>query len=901
MGRLEEFQKQITQPPENAKGYTRWWWYGAAVNREEISYELDQMRQAGIGGVELQILYPVVPDNRKKGVQNLPYGSPEFYQILDYTAEECEKRGMTFDVTPGSSWPYGGPVIDTEQAMECVMPYQIDVHGPCTFSLDLTNYVTGTVVAACLGKMEHCVMEPDSVRDIMDAVRVTELFGWPWGYAIDPIEVPPGDWKIVLFVVHLHRNLVGKPAPNAGGYVLDHCNAQALDCFLENMVQPILDKVGREHIRTLFCDSIEVEGHNWTSLLLEEFEKRRGYSLKPYIYGLWGNLGEISEDVRYDYFCTMSELTLENFFDRFTDFCHKNQVLSRIQAHGTWGDILRAYAAADIPEGETFGSCDHLWVNTIHRKLAVSAAHLYGKPVVSNETFTWLTKPRFTETPEDLKLAADVVFADGCNMIVNHGYSYVPPDTGKYGCPFYASSHINHTTPWWPYYSHVGQYIQRASALLRRGKPVSRVLFYLPQADVWSENLMSDLHLALKLEQQIGAETGNFLHEAGYEFDYVNDEILTESAELRGNTFRIQENDYEAVLLVGCTRLPEQTAEILCRFAKNGGILISAEQIPDKGCGLLNREAKAQQVKERMEEAFKQPKARVVSDRTTALVAALSEFLRPDVSMERRETVGFVHRQEGNEHLYFLPNISKQETVTTILFSGRREKTAVVDLETGNICAPRKIRYTEDGCQMELCFASCQSVVVLFSDELEQSVAVSLPKEQAYGKLFPRNCRLRIPETGKEFPLAKPETWKNIPELRYFAGKGEYLLEFSSEKPAEQVLLQLKTLSCCCTVWVNDILCGEIWKHPCQLDITKGWRLGNNQVRIEVVSVPYHEIIGPGFDIPEISASLPEWPYYGKVLENLWHKRVNFLPEQQSSLDILPPGIGEAVVIERFS
>lgn len=897
MGKLEEFQNQIIHPPEEAKGLTRWWWYGAAVTREEITYELDQMQQAGIGGVELQILYPVVPDNEEKGIRNLPYGSPEFYEILAYTASECQKRGMTFDITPGSSWPFGGPVIDIEQAMECVMPYQIDVHGPCTFSMDLTNYVTGTIVAACLGKMEHCVMVEDSVRDIMDAVRVTELFGWPWGYAINPIEIPPGDWKIVLFVVHLHRNLVGKPAPNAGGYVLDHCSGQALDCFLENMVEPILDQVGRKQIRSLFCDSIEVEGHNWTSLLLTEFEKRRGYSLKPYIYGLWGNLGEISEDVRYDYFRTMSELTLENFFDRFTDFCHKNQVLSRIQAHGTWGDILRAYAAADIPEGETFGPCDHLWVNTIHRKLAVSAAHLYGKPVVSNETFTWLTKPRFTETPEDLKLAADVVFADGCNMIVNHGYSYVPPDTGKYGCPFYASSHINHTTPWWPYYSHVGQYIHRVSALLRRGEPVSRILLYLPQADVWSQNLMSDLHLALKLEQQIGAETGNFLHQAGYEFDYVNDEILTEAAQMEGPTLQIQGNSYEAVLLVGCTRLPEQTAEVLCQFAENGGILISAEQIPEKGCGLVNRAAKAELVKNRMQTAFQQPKAKVVSNRAEALTAALSEFLQPDIFIERKEKVGFVHRQEKNDHLYFLPNISKEEAITSILFFGHREKAAVVDLETGNVCTPRKIEYTEDGCKMELCFAPCQSVVVLFSNELDKTVIPYLPKKQTWSTVSPQKCVLRIPQTGQEFAMAKPETWQSIPELQYFSGTGEYILKFSSTEAYRQVFLQLEELSCCCKVWVNHILCGELWKHPYQLDITQAWKPGENIIRLEVVSIPFHELSGPEIDSSQVPASLSQWPYYGKVMENIWSKRANFLPEQHFSGKIPAAGIQNASIL----
>ena len=106
-----------------------------------------------------------------------------------------------------------------------------------------------------------------------------------------------------------------------------------MDTFLENMVEPIARKV--PGINAWFCDSIEVEGHNWSGVLLEEFRKRRGYDLSPYIYALWGQLGELSPRVRYDYFKTMSELTIENFFDPLTEFAHRHGGLSRVQAHGT--------------------------------------------------------------------------------------------------------------------------------------------------------------------------------------------------------------------------------------------------------------------------------------------------------------------------------------------------------------------------------------------------------------------------------------------------------------------------------------------------------------------------------------------------------------------------------------
>ena len=180
--------------------------------------------------------------------------------------------------------------------------------------------------------------------------------------------------------------------------------------------------------------------------MYDEFEKRRGYSLKTYIYALQGEIKGITDRVRYDFFKTYSELTVENFFREMTDWCHEMGSLSRIQAHGTWRDILQAYGAADIPEGETFSVGDVYTANTVHRRLASSAGNLYHKPIISNESFTWLRFPRFTETLEHIKVAADAIFVDGMNQIINHGFTYNPKDGEDW--PFYASSQICNRNTW---------------------------------------------------------------------------------------------------------------------------------------------------------------------------------------------------------------------------------------------------------------------------------------------------------------------------------------------------------------------------------------------------------------------------------------------------------------------
>ena len=64
----DQINALLTNPEEEARGMTRWWWYGCAVDKEEIAHELRVMKDAGMGGAEIQILYPLAADDKEKGV-----------------------------------------------------------------------------------------------------------------------------------------------------------------------------------------------------------------------------------------------------------------------------------------------------------------------------------------------------------------------------------------------------------------------------------------------------------------------------------------------------------------------------------------------------------------------------------------------------------------------------------------------------------------------------------------------------------------------------------------------------------------------------------------------------------------------------------------------------------------
>lgn len=876
---IEKYIDIIKNPPEGAKGYTRWWWYGCAVTKEGIKRQLQEIKDAGMGGVEIQILYPISRDDKSDGIINIPYFSPEFFDIIDFTANACNELDLMLDFTLGSSWPYGGPFVPEEFAMQYVVPYQIDLHGPSDFKCDLTTRIVGDVCSAVIGKMENSVMQEDTITDITDKYTIKELFSWPWGTEIQTIKIPEGEWKLFFFVVQKYSQVVRRPSLNTEGYVIDHCSDEALDCFVYNMAQPIVDRIGKGKINSFFCDSLECDGHNWSGKLLDEFKKRRGYDLQQYIYALWGDIGEHTGCIRYDYFLTMSELTVENFFQRLTKWGNKNESKVRIQAHGTWGDILKCYASCDIPEGETFGEHDKLECNTIHRRLAVSAGHIYGKNIISNETFTWLKTPRFVATLEDMKAAVDAVFVDGINMIVNHGFPYTTENVKDRGWPFYASTHIGETNSWWKFYHNLADYIQKVSAILREGRHYSNIAIYLPQADVWSDNVLSDIHMAMKLEEHIGRENADRINKAGYWFDYINDEVIIELSKIDKEGLKINNNAYKVVILIGCTRLPVETARRLDEFVRKGGILISTLSRPSKGCGFMNIDNKTAEIEKIMSGLFPNnswnniDKGRTIisDDKEEDLINHLKEAIKPDLSINCKDEIGYVHRVDGDNHIYFTANISRTPKKVKLKFNKVYGGFKIVNAETDKEKYAVSYIIDED-LIVELDYEALESLVIIFSPELEINNTVLAKQTKRVRELLIEDWTLTVPEMNFETKMDIAISWERYDKLKFFSGEGIYESKFIYDRDVidySNVFLEVDNIYCAAKIFVNDKYCGDMWKVPHKLDIESALLNGTNNIKIIVVNTLINEAINPSKKDKFEPVVIDEWPYFGNVINNM--------------------------------
>ena len=97
------------------------------------------------------------------------------------------------------------------------------------------------------------------------------------------IEIPAGTGtrQVLLAYARLTGQNVKRAAFGAEGPVLDHYSAAAARQHLRHVGDPLLDAVPGHLLGSVFCDSLEVYGSDWTPDLLGEFRSRRGYDPLP--------------------------------------------------------------------------------------------------------------------------------------------------------------------------------------------------------------------------------------------------------------------------------------------------------------------------------------------------------------------------------------------------------------------------------------------------------------------------------------------------------------------------------------------------------------------------------------------------------------------------------------------
>jgi hypothetical protein len=594
------------------KPWTRWWWEGNAVNKKDLTWNLEQYKQAGLGGVELTPIYGV------HGYENqfIDFLSPKWMQLFSHTLSEAKRLRMGVDLANGTGWPFGGPwVKDTDASKTiCFKTYRvisgeqlndtIEYNQPALVrtandkpagidSILKPVYINKNLQALALDQIQYPGKLPlkklmayskgNAAIDLTKDVDVNGKLNWT---------APPtgGEWILYALFEGLHGKMVERAAPGGEGYAIDHFSSMASANYFKKFDQAFKGS-DISYLRSFFNDSYEVDDArgqgNWTTELLTEFKKRKGYLLEDHLPALFGKeeTGTNSR-VIYDYRSVIDELLLEHFTISWKKWAEKKGKMVRNQSHGSPANTLDLYSVVDIPETEG---------NDILRfKFATSAANVTGKKLVSAESATWLNE-HFLSSWGDVKKAIDLYFLGGVNHIFYHGTEYSPKEAPWPGWLFYAAVHFQPTNPQWKDFHALNTYITRVQSFLQQGKPDNDVLLYYPIIDRYSEPGNALLQHFDGMERNF--ENTDFEHVAkemtgnGYSFDFFSDRQLQHFIN-SGKNILSAGNTYRTVLLPANKLITEKSFQKLLSLAKQGATILVYKNLPQDVPGLGQLESR---------------------------------------------------------------------------------------------------------------------------------------------------------------------------------------------------------------------------------------------------------------------------------------------------------------------
>src|SRR2546430_1080868 len=140
----------------------------------------------------------------------------------------------------------------------------------------------------------------------------------------------------------------------AGGFrwLFDHFDRTAIENHLHRVGERLMAAFGKTPPYSVFSDSLEVYGSDWTNDLLEQFRNRRGYDLTPYLPALVQDIGPVTSAVRHDWGQTLTELINERYLVPIREWAAQHDTRFRSQTYGMPAVSLSSNALVDLPEGE---------------------------------------------------------------------------------------------------------------------------------------------------------------------------------------------------------------------------------------------------------------------------------------------------------------------------------------------------------------------------------------------------------------------------------------------------------------------------------------------------------------------------------------------------------------------
>jgi hypothetical protein len=537
-------------PPEYSAQFVSG--FSDSRTRDQVAQSLDRAK-----AVHVQAVY-IEPGHGKS-----PYLSPQYFDAVKMLVEEVKKRNMRvwFDDEGGYPTGFAGGKFTTLEP---------DLRSKA-LTARRTPVANGKDYSEAITPETICVLAVNTdtgAAQLLDSSSGSVKFTAP----------AAGKWQIVE-PRWAFRSGPTRSANNSDGQktnehsLMDYLDPEANKYFDQWTFDAYKSAIGDEFGKTVlgFRGDEPSFGFNpWSPVLLDEFQKRKGYDLRPYLAAVSSiNIGgrvmragstvslDESHRVFADYCDVWSSLFGENFFGAEGKWCAANNV--EMQMHIEHEEILPQMA---ISNGDFFKcmrsiqvpGIDTIWHQIWHDvvadfpKLASSATHLNGTPRAMCETFA-----AYNPVPDEKEAGwiLNHLLALGISRIE---YMGMQGPTGFRN--FYAD----------PAFPDLAAHINRATYLLGEGRPTAQIGVYIPTSSFWfndsaaNTTFLSIVHELLQHQRDL---------------DYVDEDALSNSLKLQGNELvNLSNQSYRAILVPPVDAISKAALDHLQAFAKAGGKVI---------------------------------------------------------------------------------------------------------------------------------------------------------------------------------------------------------------------------------------------------------------------------------------------------------------------------------------
>jgi hypothetical protein len=719
------------------------------------------------------------------------------------------------------------------------------------------------------------VIEPALVTDVSRFVDAKGTLTWT---------APSGAWRVYRFCYTVSPAArVSTSSYGWGGLALDPMDAGAYQRYWDTVVEPLMadaKQIPKNTLKYLHTDSWEIEPFNWTEKLPEEFKKRCGYDLKPWLPVLARcavSSTESSERFLSDFRKTVAALVAENHYGPFLKNAHRHGLQVRAESGGPHGvpiDAQHCLGIIDVPMSEFWATSWRHRVPDLARffvKQPASAAHTYGKKIVAAEGFTTIGPHWQEKVWDNLKPNFDRALCEGLNQLVWTLLTCSPKEMGMPGQEMFPGTHFNPNSTWWQQSEGFLSYINRCQWMLRQGLFVGDVLYYYGD--------LAPNFAGLKALNPAGLPPG-------YDYDVASEYVLLNRVSVKAGRIVLPDNmSYGALVLP-----PHRTASLavlrkLRELAAAGAILIGPR--PDSSSGLMAWQKGDAETQELINHLWGKDSKKGLVKHDTAADWLKSSGLAPDFAIADRAITNapldYIHRQDEGTEIYFVANRQTAALRVDCLFRVKGKTPELWDPVTGTLRPLPTCQGTEDGrTKVSLAFEPLQSFFVIFRTSQvprpkseRKNFPVLKPVQEltgpwnvqfdpawfySVGSQQPPSPRLQRPGEQSAIVFETLTDWTQRPEaaIKYYSGLATYRKIFDFAQVStfnfslSTLYLSLGTVREMARVRLNGHDLGVVWCPPWNVQIPDGaLKEKENRLEIEVVNFWPNRLIGDAGLPPE--------------------------------------------------